>query len=84
MGLITPKTFLDKQGQSVILRSAVDSDARALNELAKEVYATSDYLVTLPDEFSVSSEEQQVERIRSFQKADSHILLVLERQSEPN
>lgn len=80
MGSIEPKTFKDKNGNHATLRSAKDTDAKALNELARDVYSTSEFLVTLPEEFSVSSEEQQVERIRSFQKAEGNTLLVIEQQ----
>lgn len=82
MGFIEPKTFKDRSGNDLTLRSAEDADAKALNELARDVYNTSEFLVTLPEEFSEPSEEQQVERIRSFQKAEGNILLVIELEGD--
>jgi ribosomal protein S18 acetylase RimI-like enzyme len=78
MGKIVEKKFEIKNGEFVILRSAIQADSMRLNDLANEVFKTSDYLITTADEFSSFSEEQQKERIKKYEEDDGSILLVAE------
>ncbi len=76
MGKLNEEKIKCKNGEVVILRNATEADAVKLNDLATDVFKTSDYLITTSEEFSSFSEEQQKERIKKYEKDDSSILLV--------
>lgn len=82
MGKFNEKKIESKSGEAIVLRNATEPDAVKLNSLANEVFKTSDYLITTPEEFSSFSEEQQKERIKKYESDDGSILLVAEYNGE--
>jgi len=82
MGKINGQKIKSKSGEVVFLRNATQADAVKLNDLATEVFKTSDYLITTPEEFSSFGEEQQKERIKKYEEGDGSILLVVEHNDE--
>jgi RimJ/RimL family protein N-acetyltransferase len=78
MGFFDTQNKKCKNGETLTLRSAVLADANKINLLATEVFNTSNYLITLPDEFSSFTEEQQQERIKKYCDDNGNLLLVVE------
>ena len=69
------KKFRLKDDREIIVRSATTEDAPAIMELVSGVFKTSSYLVTEPDEFSVTLEQEQ-SWIESFMTSPNSVLLV--------
>lgn len=82
MGKIKQQEIKSKNGDVVILRNATEADAFKLNDLATEVFKTSDYLIMTPEEFSSISEEQQKSRIKKYEEDNSSLWLVAEHNGE--
>lgn len=82
MGRINEKNNKSKNGEVVVLRNATQADAVKLNNLATEVFKTSDYLIMTPEEFSSISEEQQKGRIKKYEDDSSGLWLVAEHDGE--
>lgn len=82
MGNFNAQEIKSKSGQVVVLRNATQADAVRLNDLANEVFKTSDYLITTPDEFTSFGEEQQKERIKKYESDEGSLLLVAEFKGE--
>lgn len=82
MGKITEQKIKSKNGEIVILRNAIQADAVKLNNLAHEVFKTSEYLITTPEEFSLFGEDQQKERIRKYEEDEGSILLIVMHNGE--
>lgn len=71
-----------KDGKPIVLRSAKPSDANKINDLTSEIFRTSDYLITTPEEFSSFNEDQQKERLMRYESDEGCILLVAEYNRE--
>lgn len=82
MGILNAQNIKTKTGELLTLRSATASDAKKLNALASDVFKSSEYLITTPEEFSSFTDDQQVERIKTFEVESGHILLVVEHKNE--
>ena len=82
MGKINELKIKSKSGEVIVLRNATQADAVKLNDLANEVFKTSDYLITTSEEFSSFGEDQQKERIKKYEDDDGSILLVAEHDGE--
>jgi ribosomal protein S18 acetylase RimI-like enzyme len=82
MGKIKQQEIMSKNGEVIVLRNATPADAVKLNDLANEVFKTSDYLITTPEEFSTFGEDQQKERIKKYEEEEGSILLVAEHNGE--
>jgi RimJ/RimL family protein N-acetyltransferase len=82
MGTFQAKIQTCKTGEDVTIRSATEADAEKINSLVAEVFKTSTYLITLPEEFSSFSEDQQKERIGKYHGDEGGLLLVAEYGSE--
>lgn len=52
------KTVLLTGGVELLVRNAVESDARALRETTQRTHAETDYLLSYPDEQSVDDEQE--------------------------
>ena len=52
------KTVLLTGGVELLVRNAVESDARALRETMRRTHAETDYLLSYPDEQSVDDEQE--------------------------
>lgn len=82
MGRINEQKITSKNGEIIVLRNGIPDDAANLNDLASEVFNTSDYLITTPEEFSSFDEEQQRERIKKYEEDGGSVLLVAEYNGE--
>lgn len=82
MGTVQRKNLKVKDGTPIVLRHAIQEDATSLNRLAQNVFSTSKYLIITPEEFSSFTEEQQKERIQSYQEDEGNILIVAEHNGE--
>jgi hypothetical protein len=82
MAKINAQKIKCKSGECIILRSATQSDANKINDLAGEVFKTSDYLITTPKEFSSFDEDQQKDRLKKYEDDEGSILLVAEYNME--
>lgn len=83
MGRFDSQTSMLKSGDEIVLRSAVLSDAQRINQLAINVFETSEYLITTPEEFRSVTEGQQCERIQKFHDNEGDLLLIVECAGEP-
>lgn len=70
--------FTDASRQFKIRKAKV-SDATAVNELATNVFNTSDFLITTAEEFSSFTVEEQERRIQTFLNDPSQLMLVASR-----
>lgn len=82
MGKINRTEVYSKNGESIALRSATQSDARKIHDLAIAVFETSDFLVTTSGEFASFNEDLQRERLKKFEADDGCILLLAEYKAE--
>lgn len=82
MGKIQLQSVESKKNKTVILRHAIETDAKLVNDLANDVFKTSQYLITTPEEFSSFSDLQQKERIKTYENDEGSILLVVEHDEE--
>jgi ribosomal protein S18 acetylase RimI-like enzyme len=82
MGRFKQQEFKSKSDEIVVLRNGTQSDAAKLNEIANEVFRTSNYLITTPEEFSSFGEDQQKERLKKYEEDEGSILLVADFQGE--
>jgi RimJ/RimL family protein N-acetyltransferase len=78
MGKFQTIHSLCKTGEIMVIREAREADAKNLNAMVADVFQSSPYLVTLPEEFSSFTEEQQKERIKKFEIEANHLMLVAE------
>lgn len=69
------KTLLTKDGRTIIIRPAVASDAAGIIRFAKEMFASTDQVVTLPEEYTLTV-EQEIDFINSHADKTNAILLV--------
>jgi Acetyltransferases, including N-acetylases of ribosomal proteins len=58
MGKISPQKVSTKSGKEVLLRNPVAADAAALIEFGKMSMSETDCMVTLPEEFNMTLEEE--------------------------
>jgi RimJ/RimL family protein N-acetyltransferase len=82
MGTIQRKSIKCKTGETIVLRPATQVDSNKINSLAVEVFNTSNYLITSPEEFSSFTEEQQQERLKKYEDDDGNLILVAEFSDE--
>ena len=69
------KTVLLADGQELLVRNAVASDARALGDIMQRTHAESDYLLSYPDEQSVD-EEQEARSLAETERSNNEVELV--------
>src|SRR5262245_46691420 len=77
MALIASRTIRLKDGTEAVLRCAQDSDAGALLEAAREIFADGEGMVVDPDEFEKSEEEERV-WLRQLNDNPRNLLLIAE------
>ncbi len=83
MGKINSIEQRSKSGEIIILRSARSFDAEKMNLLAMEVFRSSNYLISTPEEFSQKiTIEAQVERIKKYEENEADVLLIAECNNE--
>ncbi len=82
MGEFQAREFKTKTGESILIRHVVERDAEKLNDLARDVFQTSSYLVTQADEFSATSVKEQAERIQRHFVDTQALILVAEYEDE--
>lgn len=82
MSIVNQKFFQCRSGETVCLRSARQDDAFQINELSCDVFQTSDFLVTTPEEFLPVSEDHQRERVKRFDADEGSLLLVVQHGDE--
>ena len=69
------KTVLLADGQELLVRNAVASDARALGDIMQRTHAETDYLLSYPDEQSVD-EEQEARSLAETERSNNEVELV--------
>ena len=69
------KTVLLTGGMELLVRNAVESDARALRDIMQRTHAETDYLLSYPDEQSVD-EEQEARSLAETERSDNEVELV--------
>jgi RimJ/RimL family protein N-acetyltransferase len=74
---ISPQQQRLKTGDSVIVRSPVPSDAVALLENVRSVLAEGEFVVTCPDEFTLTEDEER-DWIRQYAEAPGKVAVVAE------
>lgn len=78
MGTIQNENHKTKTGKTITIRSATAADAKSVLALANEVFRTSDYLLTTPEEFQSFTEEMQALRLQKFADNPAHVNIVAE------
>ncbi|HEY1079373.1 MAG TPA: GNAT family N-acetyltransferase [Bdellovibrio sp.] len=78
MGTIQNENHKTKTGKTITIRSATAADAKSVLALANEVFRTSDYLLTTPEEFQSFTEEMQAQRLQKFADNPAHVNIVAE------
>jgi RimJ/RimL family protein N-acetyltransferase len=81
MGIIEPQSYILKTGEHIIVRSALLEDAQALIEQMRAVMAEGTFMVTTPEEFDVTIEQEEA-WIQSHASDEGKILLVAITQDE--
>jgi RimJ/RimL family protein N-acetyltransferase len=66
-----------KDGRDVVVRNAIADDATAIMEMVSGIFRSSPYLLTEPDEFNVTL-DQEKSWIEGFVKSANGVLLVTE------
>lgn len=69
------KTVLLADGQELLVRNAVASDARALRDIMQRTHAETDYLLSYPDEQSVD-DEQEARSLEETERSCNEVELV--------
>src|SRR5690349_18109089 len=75
MGIIEPRSYILRTGESIIVRSAQLKDAQALIKQMRAVVAEGAFMVTTSEEFNVTLEQGE-EWITSYSSDEGKILLV--------
>jgi RimJ/RimL family protein N-acetyltransferase len=81
MGIIEPRSYTLRTGESIIVRSAQLGDAPALIEQTSAVMAEGAFMVTTSEEFNVTLEQEE-EWIQSHTSDEGKILLVATDQDQ--
>ncbi len=58
MGILVPQTCCLRDGSTIMLRSALAVDAARVVDAAKRIFASTDMVLTQPDEFTFTVEEE--------------------------
>ena len=69
------ETVLLKGGMELLVRNAVESDARALRDIMQRTHSETDYLLSYPDEQSVD-DEQEARSLAETERSDDEVELV--------
>jgi len=77
MATIAPRTIRLRDGTDVVLRSAQESDALALLQLAREIFLDGEGMLLEADEF-VKTEDEERAWIRALHENPSELVLVAE------
>ena len=81
MASLAPVKFRAKDGKEILLRSPVLGEGGKILKTMKRVISTSDHLLTQPEEFRFT-EEQENELIRSYLDHPDKIIIAPEHQGE--
>ena len=81
MGIIEPRSYILRTGESIIVRSAQLGDVQALIEQTRAVLVEGTFMVTTSEEFNVTLEQWE-ERIKSYSSEEGKILLVAVAQEQ--
>ena len=81
MGIIEPRSYILRTGESIIVRSAQLGDVQALIEQTRAVLVEGTFMVTTSEEFNVTLEQWE-ERIKSYSSEEGKILLVATAQEQ--
>ena len=77
MGIISPQEHRLNTGENVLVRSATADDALALVDQVKTVIVEGEFMVTCPEEFHVT-QEQERDSIRQYGDDPGKLLIVAE------
>ncbi|HEX2837304.1 MAG TPA: GNAT family N-acetyltransferase [Phycisphaerales bacterium] len=59
MGIVQPSPVTLRDGSTVTIRSALAEDAAAVIDAAKRIFGQTDMVLTQPDEFTISVEDEE-------------------------
>lgn len=77
MALIKEKKIKLICGTELTLRSPVKTDAQPLVDFCTEIFATSDYVITQPDEYEANCEKQEA-WIKNFDNSTGSVCIIAE------
>jgi RimJ/RimL family protein N-acetyltransferase len=81
MGKISPLKIKSKSGQEIILRNPTTHDAAALIEFGKMGMSEVDCMVTLPEEFNVTLEDE-VKFIQKLEDGPNSVAILAEHEGK--
>lgn len=81
MGKITPQKVKSKSGREVWLRNPTADDALALIEFGKMGMSEVDCMITLPEEFTMTQEDE-VKFIQKLEEGPNSVAIVAEHEGE--
>lgn len=76
MGKITPQKAKTKSGKEILLRNPTAQDASALIEFGKMSMSEVDCMVTLPEEFSSMTLEDEIKFIQRLEEGPNSVAIV--------
>lgn len=59
MGIIQPREFLLKTGEIIVVRSVQPEDTKSLLALTSEILQEREFMLTEPDEFQITEEQER-------------------------
>lgn len=77
MGTIVPKTYTLKTGETALVRSSKLADMSATREISLQAIREGEFVITEPDEFQASDEQQQ-QWLRQHAEDPGSLVLVAE------
>src|SRR5579871_104474 len=60
MSTMQPREFTVKTGEAIVVRSVLPEDTRSLHELSAEILREREYMITLPEEFLFTEEQERI------------------------
>jgi len=77
MGVVSPRTFQNKDGLEFVVRSAKAKDAASVRILAKGIMCEMEFGITEPDEYTVTDDEE-LAFIEKLNTSETGLALVAE------
>ena len=75
MGYFEETKFIDKANREIIIRTATKADTSEVLHMAREIINTEPYLLTTPEEFKLTTEQEQA-WIESTQQNPNNLILI--------
>ena len=60
MSSIVPREFTIKSGETIVVRSVLPEDTNSLHELSAEILREREFMITLPEEFLFTEEQERI------------------------